>query len=219
MSFKYILGRKVGMTQIFDPEGTQIPVTVVDAGSCRVVQLKTKETDGYHAVQVGFMEQKPQRVTKPLRGHFKKAGVPPLKVLAEFRLDDPEEIQVGDAITVDTFEAGDYVDVVGRSKGRGFAGVMKRWGFGGGPASHGGMFDRRPGAIGMHSDPSRVFKGKKMPGHYGDERITKKNLLIVKIDAENQLLLIRGSVPGARNGILRISTAKTKQARKAGDVK
>ena len=165
MSSKYILGRKEGMTQIFDSEGNQVPVTVIEAGPCRVVQVKSTETDGYDAVQVGFQEQKPQRVSKPLKGHFKKAGVAPVKVLAEFRCDEPVGHEVGDTLTVETFAEGDYVNVVGQSKGRGFTGVMKRWGFAGGPATHGAMFDRRVGAIGMHSDPSRVFKGKKMPGH------------------------------------------------------
>ena len=167
------------------------------------------ERDGYAAVQLGFIEQKPQRVSKPLRGHFKKADVPPMRVLGEFRIDPGEEVQVGDSLTVENFQPGDVVDVIGLTKGRGFAGAIKRWGFGGGPKSHGGMFDRRPGAIGMHSDPSRVFKGKKMAGQYGNERVTVKNLTIVEVDAERHLLLIKGAVPGARNGILRIRKAKT----------
>jgi len=197
------------MTQLFDSEGKQVPVTVIEAGPCRVVQVKSKKTDGYCAVQIGFMEQKPQRVSKPLKGHFKKAEVAPVKVLAEFRVDKPEEFKKGDTLTAETFEVGDLVDVIGPSKGRGFTGAMKRWGFGGGPASHGAMFDRRVGAIGMHSDPSRVFKGKKMPGRYGNERITAKNLEVIEVDSDRNLLLIKGSVPGARNTVLRIRTAKT----------
>lgn len=213
MSSKFILGRKEGMTQIFNDQGQQVPVTVVMAGPCRVVQVKGQEVDGYDAVQVGFEEQKPQRVSKPLTGHFKKAGVTPYKHLVEFRLDKAAEQAVGDTITADTFEAGDYVDVVSYSKGRGFAGTMKRWGFGGGPATHGGMFDRRPGAIGMHSDPSRVFKGKKMAGQYGNERVTVKNLEVVAVDAERNILLIRGSVPGARNALLRIKASAGKASK------
>lgn len=217
MSSKYILGRKEGMTQIFDSEGNQVPVTVIEAGPCRVVQVKSTETDGYDAVQVGFQEQKPQRVSKPLKGHFKKAGVAPVKVLAEFRCDEPVGHEVGDTLTVETFAEGDYVNVVGQSKGRGFTGVMKRWGFAGGPATHGAMFDRRVGAIGMHSDPSRVFKGKKMPGHYGDARITVKGLKVVGVDVERNLLLVRGAVPGARNGLLKVSLSKSKASKAPKD--
>lgn len=209
MSAKYILGRKERMTQIFNADGDKVPVTVVEAGPCRVTQVKSDDTDGYNAVQIGFMDQKPQRVSKPLTGHYKKAGVAPMRHLAEFRLDGPAECEVGDAFTVDTFEVGDIVNVVGVSKGRGFTGVMKRWGFAGGPATHGAMFDRKVGSIGMHSDPSRVFKGKKMPGHYGNTRTTVKNLEIVAIDTEMNLLLIKGALPGARNGIFRISISKT----------
>jgi len=210
VSSKYILGRKEGMTQIFDSEGNQIPVTVIEAGPCRVIQVKSTDTDGYDAVQLGFREQKPQRVSKPLKGHFKKAGVAPVKIVSEFRCDEPAGHEVGDTLTVETFAEGDFVDVVGKSKGRGFTGVMKRWGFHGGPASHGAMFDRRVGAIGMHSDPSRVFKGKKMPGHYGDARITVKGLKVVGVDVERNLLLVRGAVPGARNGLLKIRLSKSK---------
>jgi len=217
VSSKYILGRKEGMTQIFDSEGNQVPVTVIEAGPCRVVQVKSTETDGYDAVQVGFQEQKPQRVSKPLKGHFKKAGVAPVKVLAEFRCDEPVGHEVGDTLTVETFAEGDYVNVVGQSKGRGFTGVMKRWGFAGGPATHGAMFDRRVGAIGMHSDPSRVFKGKKMPGHYGDARITVKGLKVVGVDVERNLLLVRGAVPGARNGLLKVSLSKSKASKAPKD--
>lgn len=197
------------MTQIFNAEGEQVPVTVVEAGPCRITQLKTTEEEGYSAVQLGFMEQKPQRVSKPLKGHFKKAGVTPMRYLAEFRVDDPAELELGGTLTVESFEVGDLVDVIGVSKGCGFTGTMKRWGFAGGPRTHGGMFDRRPGAIGMHSDPSRVFKGKKMAGQHGNTRITMKNLEVVEIDTEKNLLLIKGSVPGARNSLLKIRKAKT----------
>jgi large subunit ribosomal protein L3 len=223
VDLKFILGRKEGMTQIFTEQGNLVPVTVVVAGPCYVVQVKTPETDGYSAVQVGFGEQKLHRLSKSLRGHFKKAnlagsaeeegkkksGLKVMRHLKEFRVTDVAQFNQGDEITVDVFEEGDLVDVVGTSKGRGFAGVMKRWNFRGGPKGHGGMCDRRPGAIGMHSDPSRVFKGKKMAGHWGHERITVKNLEVAGKDPDRNVLFIRGSVPGARNGLLYIRTAKT----------
>ena len=213
MSLKCILGRKERMTQIFTAEGEQVGVTVVEAGPCRIVQLKTPESNGYSAVQLGFMEQKPQRISKPLKGHFKKAKVTPMRYLAEFRTEEfaeeAAELEVGGTLTVESFEKGDLVDVIGLSKGHGFTGAMKRWGFAGGPQSHGGMFDRRPGAIGMHSDPSRVFKGKKMAGQHGNERITMKNLEVMEVDVENNLLLLKGAVPGARNSLVRIRKAKT----------
>ena len=222
MARKFILGRKEGMTQVFTPEGELIPVTVVEAGPCTVVQVKTPETDGYSAIQVGFKDKKLNRTTKPLKGHFKKAGLldgksegdkesgpRALHYLREFRVPETSEYNSGDVISANLFEEGDRVDVIGMSKGRGFAGVMKRWNFKGGPAGHGGMCDRRPGSIGMHSDPSRVFKGKKMPGHFGNKRITVKGLEIVNILPERNVLLIRGSVPGGRNGLLYIITAKS----------
>ena len=227
MALKCILGRKEGMTQIFLPTGELIPVTVVEAGPCFVVQVKTPERDGYSAIQVGFKDQKPQRVTKPLKGHFKNAGFQEedsgdrkksgwkaLRHLREFRVPESSEYAAGDRITVEQFEKGDLVDVVGITKGRGFAGVMKRWNFQGGPAGHGGMCDRRPGSIGMHSDPSRVFKGKKMAGHYGAERVTVKNLKVEGVDADRNVLLLKGAVPGPRNGLLCIRTAKTGRPKK-----
>ena len=203
------------MTQIFDSEGKQVPVTVVTAGPCRVTQVKRRETDGYEAVQIGFLEQKPQRVAKPLRGHFKAAGVTPMRHLAEFRAVEPDAFKEGDTLSAEAFAPGDFVNIVGISKGRGFSGAMKRWGFHGGPASHGGMFDRRVGAIGMHSDPSRVFKGKKMAGRFGNDRVTVKNLEIVDVDPERNLILIKGSVPGARKGVLKITTDGARAARAA----
>ncbi|MBU0756022.1 MAG: 50S ribosomal protein L3 [Planctomycetes bacterium] len=216
------------MTQIFNPDGKMIPVTVVVAGPCYVCQVKTEETDGYSAVQLGFEEKKLQRTSKPLKGHFKKvgleaeasegdqkkAGFKALQFLREVRVPDASGFNAGDQITVDQFEPGDVVDVVGTSKGRGFSGVMRRWNFHGGPQSHGGMFDRRPGSIGMHSDPSRVFKGKKMAGHYGDERVTVKNLEVVGVEPERNILLLKGAVPGCRNGFLMVQEAKTAKPKK-----
>lgn len=211
------------MTQVFTESGEVVSVTVVDAGPCYITQIKTDETDGYSAIQVGYKEKKPQRTSKPLKGHFKKVDfshegpdgekIKPdfqaLHYLREFRVDDTGEYTLGGKIDVEIFEKGDLVDVTGYSKGRGFAGVMKRWNFQGGPKSHGAMCDRRPGAIGMHSDPSRVFKGKKMAGHYGNERITIKNTEVIGIVPEKNLLLLKGPIPGARNGLLYIRTAKT----------
>ncbi|MHC4942470.1 MAG: 50S ribosomal protein L3 [Planctomycetota bacterium] len=225
---KFILGRKEGMTQIFTAEGEMIPATVVVAGPCYICQVKTEETDGYAAVQLGFKEKKPQRTTKSLKGHFKKMlqaveqggeeskkhEFQALHYLKEFRIPDVSEFSLGDEISVNNFAEGDVVDVIGTSKGRGFTGVMKRWNFHGGPKSHGAMCDRRPGAIGMHSDPSRVFKGKKMAGHYGCERLTVKNLEVLGVLPERNVLLIKGAVPGARNGLLSIQTAKTAKPKK-----
>jgi len=193
-----IIGKKLGMTQLFDEDGTVTPVTVIKAGPCIVVQKKTVNTDGYNAVQLGFVEEKPpRRVNKPTEGHFKRAGVPPTRVLREVRIEPSDEAtSVGDKILVDIFNENDLVDVIGKSKGRGFAGFMKRHGFHGGRASHGSMFHRAPGGIGASAYPSRVFKGTKMAGHMGDERKTIKNLRVVAVDAENNLLMIRGALPG-----------------------
>lgn len=230
MAFKFILGRKQGMSQVFNQDGEVIPVTVVEAGPCYVVQVKTPETDGYSAVQLGFVDKKLGRTSKPLKGHFKKAGlflgegegdkkgVRALQYLREFRCDDVSEFKNGDTLSVEVFETGDLVEVTGQSKGRGFAGVMKRWNFGGGPMGHGGMCNRRPGAIGMHSDPSRVFKGKKMAGHYGDERKTIKGIQVIRVIPERNVLLLKGSVPGARNGLLQIRTPKFGQLKAKGAV-
>jgi large subunit ribosomal protein L3 len=201
-----IIGKKLGMTQIFAPDGSVTPVTVIKAGPCVVVQRKTVSTDGYEAVQLGLVEDKsPKRTNKPMKGHFAKAGVPPTKVLREFRLEDAtEEINVGDKVLVDLFVENDVVEIIGTSKGRGFAGFVKRHGFGGGRATHGSMFHRAPGSIGASAYPSRVIKGTRMAGHMGVERKTVKNLRIVKVNSEENLLLIRGAVPGPTGAVVLI---------------
>jgi large subunit ribosomal protein L3 len=193
-----IIGKKLGMTQIFAPDGTVTPVTVVKAGPCVVVQRKTVSTDGYEAVQLGFVEEKtPKRVNKPMKGHFEKAGLPPTKILREFRLESAGEgVNVGDKVLVDQFSENDVIDVIGTSKGRGFAGFVKRHGFGGGRATHGSMFHRAPGSIGASAYPSRVIKGTRMAGHMGVERKTIRNLKIMKVNPDENILLIRGAIPG-----------------------
>ncbi len=191
------------MTQIFDEQGKVIPVTVVEAGPCVVTQKKTVENDGYEAVQVGFGDQKPQRVTKPLAGHFKKGDVAPKKTLKELRLDDVSALNVGDLIKADTFEAGEKVDVTGTSKGKGYAGVIKRWNFHRLKESHGtGPVARHAGSLGAISDPSRVFPGHKAAGHLGAETVTVQNLTVAKVDAENNLIAIKGAIPGPNGGIV-----------------
>ncbi|MGN0538858.1 MAG: 50S ribosomal protein L3 [Candidatus Fimenecus sp.] len=203
---KGLIGKKIGMTQLFDESGKVIPVTVVEAGPCTVVQKKTVENDGYAAVQVGFGDVKVQRVNKPMAGHFKKADVAPKKVLKEFRLEDTESVNVGDVLKADVFAAGDRVDVVGTSKGKGTAGAIKRWNFSRLKESHGtGPVARHAGSLGACSDPSRVYKGKKLAGHLGSERVTIQNLDIVKVDAENNLIAIKGAIPGPRGGIVVIA--------------
>ena len=198
---KALIGKKVGMTQIFDEKGKFVPVTVVEAGPCVVSQLKTVETDGYTAVQVGFGDIKPKHVTKPLQGHFKKADVAPKRILKEFRFDDCSAFELGQIIKADVFETGDKVDVTGKSKGKGYAGVIKRWNFARLKESHGtGPNARHGGSMGACSSPSRVWKGKKMAGHLGAEKVTVQNLTVVKIDAENNLLAIKGAVPGPNGG-------------------
>jgi large subunit ribosomal protein L3 len=198
MSVQGIIGKKVGMTQVFGDDGQALPVTVIEAGPCVVVQRKSKETDGYAAVQLGLVEaRKTKRVTKPMKGHFEKAGIPPCRVLREMPVKEDDEVKVGDRVLVDLFVPGDTVAVSGVSKGRGFQGVMKRHGFGGGKASHGSMFHRAPGSIGQSAYPSRVLKGMKAAGHMGSERVTVRNLKVVRVDADNNLLVVRGSVPGA----------------------
>ena len=203
-----ILGRKVGMTQIYVEDGTVIPVTVIKAGPCLVVQRKTADTDGYEAVQVGLVEEKPAKPNQPQAGHFKKAGVAPVKKVEEFRLDSGEELKAGDEVKASIFNEKDYVDVVGTSKGKGYQGVMKRHNFGGGRGSHGSMFHRAPGSIGSSAYPSRVFKGMRMGGRMGGDRVTTKNLQIVKIDAEQNLIYVRGAVPGPKSGYVAIRRAK-----------
>ena len=204
---KGILGKKIGMTQIFAEDGTLIPVTVVEAGPCSVVQKKTVETDGYSAVQLGFGEKKEKNVNKPMKGHFVKAGVAVKRYLKEFKLDNADEMNVGDEIKVDIFEAGEMLDVTGTSKGHGYAGTVKRWGSHRGPMSHGSHYHRGPGSLGACSSPSRVYKGKKLPGHYGVDKVTIQNLDLVKVDVERNLLLIKGSVPGPKGGLLVIKNA------------
>ncbi len=204
---KGILGKKIGMTQIFAEDGRLIPVTVVEAGPCSVVQKKTVENDGYSAVQLGFGDKKEKNVNKPMKGHFAKAGVAPKRYLRELKLDNAEELNVGDEIKVDMFEAGDVLDVTGTSKGHGYAGTVKRWGTHRGPMSHGSHYHRGPGSLGACSSPSRVYKGKKLPGHYGVDKVTIQNLDLVKVDTERNLLLVRGSVPGPKGGLLIIKNA------------
>jgi large subunit ribosomal protein L3 len=200
---KGILGKKLGMTQVFAADGSRIPVTVVEAGPCVVLQKKTVETDGYNALQLGFGARKAHRVNKPAMGHFKKAGQGAFTHVREIRADEIAEHNVGDAITCDTvFAAGDLVDVTGTSKGKGFQGVIKRWNFAGGRNTHGSMFHRRPGAIGCSAWPSRVFKGKKMAGQMGNARVTTQGLRVVEVRPELNLLLIRGAVPGPKNGLV-----------------
>jgi large subunit ribosomal protein L3 len=201
MIAKAILGKKIGMTQIFGENGEAVPVTVVEAGPCLVVQKKTVEKDGYSALKVGFEDIKEKRLNKPTLGQFKKHQLKPKKYLRELKIQDAEKYNVGDEIKVDIFKPGDRVDVTGISKGKGFAGGVKRWNFNRGPMSHGSMYHRRPGAGGA-TDPERVFKGKKMPGHLGAERVTVQNLEVVKVDPDKNLLLIKGSVPGARKSLL-----------------
>ncbi len=201
---KAILGTKVGMTQIFGENGELIPVTVVLAGPCTVVQKKTAETDGYEAVQVGFGEVKEKNLNKPMKGHFAKADVANKKYLREFRLEDCSALNVGDEIKADIFEAGEKIDVTGISKGKGFAGPMKRWGLHRGPMAHGSGYHRGSGSMGACSNPGRVMKGKKLPGHMGVVRVTVQNLEVVKVDAENNLILLRGAVPGNKGGLVTI---------------
>jgi len=205
---KVILGRKLAMTQIFD-ENVLIPITIVEAGPCIIVERKVKEKNGYNAIQLGFLEVKENRVNKPESGHFRKSEVRPQKYLREIRVKDIGNLKIRDEIRVDVFKEGDLVDVVGISKGKGFAGVVKRYGFKGGPASHGaGGWRRRPGSIGASADPSRVFKGKKMPGKMGAEKKTVRNLEIVKVDKKENLLLIKGSLPGNKGSLLIIKSSK-----------
>ena len=202
---KAIIGKKIGMTQIFDESGKVIPVTVVEAGPCVVVQKKTVENDGYESVQLGFGDVKVQRVNKPTKGHFDKADVACKKTLKEFRLDDCSTLNVGDLIKADTFAVGDVVDVVGTSKGKGFAGAIKRHNQHRLKMTHGtGPVHREAGSMGACSSPSRIYKGKGMPGHMGAERVTVQNLTVVKIDAENNLIAIKGAIPGPKNSIVTI---------------
>ncbi len=206
---KGIIGRKIGMTQIFDEKGNVIPVTVIEAGPCVVAQVKTVETDGYNALQLGFGEVKTKHINKPEMGHFAKSKLENKKHLREFRLDSIEGIKVGDEIKADVFQVGEKVDIQGISKGKGFQGVIKRHGQHRGPMGHGSMYHRRPGSMGATSTPGRVFKGKKLPGHMGRVTVTIQNLDVVKVDMDKNVILVKGSVPGAKGAILKIkSTVK-----------
>jgi large subunit ribosomal protein L3 len=207
-----IIGRKVGMTQVFEADGTAVPATVIKAGPCVVVQAKSVATDGYEAVQIGLVEDGPARVNKPLAGHYKKAGVPPTQVRRELKVapgGDP--LKAGDSVRVDMFAAGDRVDVIATSRGRGFQGVIKRHNFGGGAATHGSMFHRAPGSIGASSFPSRVVKGMRAAGRMGGDRVTVRNLKVVKVDADNHVLVVRGAVPGAPGGYVVVRKAVAKK--------
>lgn len=206
-----ILGRKRGMTQLFAEDGTVAGVTVVEAGPCSVTQVRTQEHDGYDAVQLGFDDVPDRLVRKPQRGHFKKSGVAPKRFLREERLAAPASAAVGDTVTVEAFSVGDVIDVIGTTKGKGFAGTIKRHNFSRGNETHGCMNVRQPGSIGCSAYPSRVFKGKRMAGHTGAKRNTTKNLTIMRIDTDRNLIFVRGAVPGPPNGFVQIQTAKTGQ--------
>lgn len=209
---KGILGKKVGMTQLFDQEGQVVPVTIIEAGPCYVAQVKTEERDGYRAVQLGFEETRPKRLTKGQRGHLENKELPLLRHLRELRVKDETQYQVGQKITVDIFEAGEHVDVVGKTKGRGFAGTIKRHGFRRQPKTHGQSDrERAPGSVGATTGTARVFKGKRMAGRMGNVRVTAENLLVALVDPERNLLAVRGSVPGPKGGLVLV-----KQARKQG---
>jgi large subunit ribosomal protein L3 len=205
---KGLIGKKVGMTQIFDNTGIAIPITLLEAGPCYVTQIRTPEVDGYSAIQMGFEESKPKRLSGGQLGHLKRNEIPPLRFLREFRDKNPE-VEEGDQITVDVFTVGDYVDVIGTSKGKGFQGAVKRYGFRGGPKTH-GQSDRMraPGSRGSGTTPGRVYKGARGPGHMGNERVTTHNLKVVLIDNERNLIGVRGSVPGAKGGLVMIKEAR-----------
>ena len=206
---KGLIGKKLGMTQFFDANGNVIPVTVIEAGPCMVSQIKTAENDGYEAIQIGFGDLKASKVNKPMKGHFAKGDVAPKKVLRELRLDDISTYKVGDLIKADIFAEGDKVDAVGTSKGKGYAGVIKRWNFSRLKMSHGtGPVARHGGSLGACSTPSRVYKGKKLAGHYGVDRTTVQNLTIAKVDVENNLIAVKGAIPGPKGGIVVIADAK-----------
>lgn len=204
---KAILGRKLGMTQVWSEDDRLIPVTVIEAGPCVVAQVKTLDRDGYQAIQLGYGDIKESKVNKPMTGHYKKAGVAPKRYLAEVKLEEGVKYKVGDAVTVEGIEPGMHVHVTGTSKGKGFAGVMKRHNFKGGPGGHGSHFHRAPGSVGMCASPSRILKGVGMPGHMGDETVTVRNLQVVRVDTEQNLLVVKGAVPGGKNGFLTIRLA------------
>ncbi len=202
-----ILGKKVGMTRVYNEHGRSIPVTVIEAGPCTVLQKKTEDHEGYNAIQVGFMEKKASRLNKPDAGHFKRSGTSGFYHVSEFRVSDPESYELGQQLTVkEVLNVGDKIDVSGKTKGRGFQGVIKRHGFAGGRATHGSMFHRAPGSIGCSAWPSRVIKGKKMPGQMGNNLVTQKNLTVIDIREDDNILLVQGAVPGSKNGLIKIFT-------------
>jgi len=210
---KGIIGRKLGMTQVFGESGNVVPITVIEAGPCAIVQIKTREKEGYNALQLGFTKKSPNRVNRPLAGHFQKSGTGPYYVLKEFAVDEIGEYTVGQEITLENFKVGDFVDVTGTSKGKGFTGVVKRHGFRGSPGSHGTHeYFRHGGSIGSSAFPSRTFKGLRMPGHFGNSRVTVQNLTVADIKPEQNLLLIKGAVPGATNSIVIVREAKKGRA-------
>lgn len=204
---KGIIGKKIGMTQIFDEKGNVVPVTVIEATPNVVAQVKTVETDGYNSIQLGYGEVKDKHINKPEKGHFTKAGLAAKKHLREFRVEDVENYKVGDEVKADIFEAGEKIDVQGTTKGKGFQGVIKRHGQHRGPMGHGSMYHRRPGSMGPTSTPGRVFKGKKLPGHMGAETVTIQNLEVIKVDLDKNIILVKGSVPGAKGSILKIKSS------------
>lgn len=205
---KGLLGKKLGMTQIFTEDDRLVPVTVIEAGPCVVTQVKTDATDGYNAVQIGYGEMREKHVNQPTRGHFEKSGASPRRHITELRLENVGEYDLGQELKADTFAVGDRADVIGVTKGRGFSGGMKRWGFSGGPAGHGSHFHRRTGSVGMAAYPARVIKGKRSPGQYGNKRCAVTNLKVVKVDPEQNLIMIHGAVPGARGAILLLRETK-----------
>lgn len=209
---KALLGKKAGMTQLFLEDGKLVPVTVVEASPSQVIRVKTEKKEGYAAIQIGFGEAR--KINQPSQGHFEKAKTTPKKHLAEVLIDEEDRYETGQTLTVETFSAGEKVDVAGISKGKGFQGVIKKWGFKGGPASHGSHFKRIPGSIGASATPSRVFKGKKMPGRLGGKRVTVKNLSVVKIDSQSNLLLLKGAVPGAKGQVLLVKNSLKFEERK-----
>jgi len=204
---KTLIGKKVGMTQIFDDKGRVVPVTVIEAGPCVVAQVKSVETDGYNAIQLGFEDVKESKINKPEKGHFAKANIAPKKHLREFRVESVEGVTVGTEWTVTEFAEGDKLDIQGTSKGKGFQGVIKRHGQHRGPMGHGSMYHRRPGSMGPTSTPGRVFKGKKLPGHMGKVTVTIQNLDVIKVDADKNVVLVKGSVPGPKGAILKLKTS------------
>ena len=208
--FSGLIGKKAGMTQIFGEKGEVIPVTLIETGPCVVLQKKASDQEGYEAIQLGYEDIKEKKLTKSLKAKFTKIKVKPKRYIREFRVNNLDDYEVGQELKVDIFEEGSFVDVCGISKGKGFAGVIKRWGFKGGPKSHGSRFHRAPGSIGASASPSRVFKGQKLPGHMGNKRVTIQSLKIVQLDKEKNLLVIKGAVPGASRGIVIVEKAKKK---------